>query len=234
MSPTTHRLLLGAALILAPSLARAATPGVRHGTMMISAERLFGLSASHTALGSGNGEIDRDQTHFGLALAPLSPAPHVYLLPRLAFDVAIIDGLTVGGALGFGVGEATAGNGSKPSYTTFLFAPRIGYVLGLSRVINLWLRGGLSYFNVTSHTDPSILPANTDRSVTIWGMSLNLEPTLMIAPFEHVAFTAGVLVDLPFAGKQSTEQVVGSVTTTTSIDYSVRNLGLVGGMVVLF
>jgi hypothetical protein len=234
MSPKAHRLLLAAGLVLAPAAARAATPGVGHGTMLLSAERLFGLSNSHTTLGSGGGEVDRDQTHFGLALAPLSPAPHVYLLPRLAFDVALIDGLTVGGSLGFGVGEATAGNGSKPSFTTFLLAPRVGYVLGLTRPLSLWLRGGFTYFNVTSHADPSTLPANRQSSLTTWGISLNLEPTLMISPFDHVAFTAGVLVDVPLAGKQSAELTVGSVTTTTSTDYTIRNLGLVAGMVVMF
>jgi hypothetical protein len=223
-----------AALIAVPAVARAATPGVGRGTMLLSAERLFGLSNSHTTLGSGNTEVDRDQTHFGLVLAPLTPAPNVYLLPRLAFDFAIIDGLVVGGSLGFGVGEATAANGSKPSYTTFLIAPRAGYVLGLSKPINLWLRGGITYFNATSHTDPNTLPANRNVSFTTWGMSLNLEPTLMISPFDHVAFTASLIIDLPFAGSQSQEVSVGAVTTTTSIDYSVRNIGLVAGMVVIF
>jgi hypothetical protein len=230
-----HRLsLLTAALALVPAAAHAATPGVGHGTLMISAERLFGLSVSRATQGSGGGETHLDQTHFGLALAPLSPAPHVYLLPRLAFDFAIIDGLTLGGSIGFDVGDSDANDGAGPSFTTFLIAPRAGYVLGLSKVFNLWLRGGITYFNASSHTDPSRLPPNTDRSLTVWGVSLNLEPTLMISPFEHVAFTAGLLLDLPLAGKRSTENVVGPVTTTTSIDYSVRNIGLVAGMVVLF
>jgi hypothetical protein len=225
--------LLAASLTLLPTAARAATPGVEHGAMMLSAERLFGLDVSHSAQGGGNNEIDRDQTHFGLALAPLTPNPNVYLLPRLAFDFAIIDGLTVGGSLGFGVGKGTVGN-SEPSYTNFLIAPRVGYVLGLSKPISLWLRGGFTYFNLTSHADPSVLPPNTDRSLTLWGMALNLEPTLMISPIEHVAFTVSALFDLPLAGKQSTETVTGAVTTTTSIDFSVRNFGLVAGLIVIF
>jgi hypothetical protein len=65
-------------------------------------------------------------------------------------------------------------------------------------------------------------------------MSLNLEPTLMISPIPHVAFTVGLLLDLPLTGKQSSETRVGSVTTTTSVDSSVRNVGLVGGLVVMF
>ncbi|HXU80690.1 MAG TPA: hypothetical protein VN914_04795 [Polyangia bacterium] len=244
MSPKAHlsSCLLLAASVLAPTAARAANSGVGHGTMMVSAERLFGLSSTRVTQDTGGGEVSLDQTQFGLALAPFSQAPQIYTIPRLAFDFAIIDGLTVGGSLGFVLGDtgssATVGgtttDADGPSFTTFLIAPRIGYVLGLGRTLNLWLRGGFTYFNTAVHTDASALPPNSTRTQTLWGMSLNLEPTLMIAPFEHVAFTVGVLVDLPVAGKQSTERTNGSVTTTTSVDTSVRNLGLVAGLVVMF
>jgi len=244
MSPKAHLVtgLLLAASVLLPSPARAANTGVGHGTIMISAERLFGFTSTRITQETGGGEVSADQTQFGLALAPFGQAPQIYTLPRLGFDFAVIDGLTLGGSLGFVVGgtgsSATAGgvttDADGPSFTTFLIAPRIGYVLGLGRTLNLWLRGGFTYFNTAVHTDTSALPPNNTRTQTLWGLSLNLEPTLMIAPFDHVAFTASVLVDLPLAGKQSTERTNGSVTTTTSVDTSVRNLGLVAGVIVMF
>jgi hypothetical protein len=231
---------LVAASTLVPAAAHAANPGVGHGTLMISAERLFGLSVVHSTVGTGGGEASFDQTHFGLALAPFaaaspSPTPSVYTFPRLALDFAVIDGLTVGGSLGFAFTDTSSDpGGAGPSFTTFLIAPRIGYVLGLNRTVQLWLRGGLTYFNASRHVDPSTLPPNTDRSSSRWGISLNLEPTLMIAPFDHVAFTASVLFDIPVAGKQSNEVTAGSVTTTTSADATDRNIGLVAGIVVMF
>ena len=245
MTPNTLRIARTSvvlSLLLVPAAARAASPGISHGTMMVSAERLFGLSISRATQDIGNGESSVDQTQFGLALAPWSPAPNIYQTPRLAFDLAIIDGLTVGGSLGLVIGQldtsttvgGTTADTKGPSFTTFLLAPRAGYVLGLSHLIGLWLRGGITYFNASTHTDASVLGPNVTRSQTIWGIALNLEPTLLVSPFEHVSFTAGILVDLPLAGKQSSERTMGNVTTTTSVDYTIRNFGLVAGMLVRF
>jgi hypothetical protein len=191
---------------------------------MVSAERLFGLTAMHSSQDVPGGEVNVNQTHFGLALAPTLGNPNVYALPRLAFDLVPIDGLTLGGSLGFSVGDL----GGSTTLTTVVVAPRAGFVLGLTKVVGAWLRGGFTYFNATTSDD-----ADT-RSTTLWGLSLNIEPTLMISPFEHVSFTAGLVLDVPMAGKQSTERVVGAVTTTTSVRLTVRNIGLAAGMLVSF
>lgn len=212
------------AVFLAPAAARAAQPGVGKGTVLISAERFFGFSAIRTSQDIPGGELHVNQQSFGLALSPTLEAPYVYRVPRVGFDFALIDGLTLGGALGFATGDS----GAESTMTTFLLAPRVGYVLGFSRAISLWLRGGITYFNQTSRNEPDT------RSATLWGTSLNIEPTLMISPFEHVAFTAGLLLDLPVAGKQSTERVMGNVTTTTSVGLTVRHIGLMAGLVISF
>jgi hypothetical protein len=241
---TTKRLLclsvVASTMAVAP-VARAAAPALEHGTMMISAERLFGLSVGRTTTDINNGRVSRDQTHFGLFLAPSSPISHVFLIPRLAFDVAVIDGLTLGGSLGFvisdyGTSTTVGGNTvdqSEPSVTTFLIAPRVGYSLGISRVVSLWLRGGISYWSASSQADPGVFGGNVTR-VSAWGLSVDLEPTLVISPFEHVGFTAGLAIDLPAAGKASTERMNGAVTTTTSVDTRVRNFGIMAGMLVSF
>jgi hypothetical protein len=233
-------LLLG--LLLAPATASAANPGVDHGRMMISAERLFGLSFSHTSVDNGNGSNDRDVTHFGLVVSPNTAVGNIYTTPRLAFDIAVIDGLTVGGSLGVsvtGVSDSSTTGGtsaevSRPTLTTVLIAPRAGYVLGFTRVVGLWLRGGLTYFNGSAHSDATVLGTNATRTDTLWGLGLDLEPTLLVSPFEHFSFTAGLVLDLPLAGKQSVERTAGNVTTTTSTDASVRNIGVVAGMVISF
>jgi len=209
---------------LAPAGARAATPGIAQRTVMVSAERFLGLTAMHTSQDIPGGELNINQTRLGLTMAPTLSNPNIYAVPRLALDFTPIDGLTLGGALGFAAGDFDA----STSMTAFLVAPRVGYVLGLSHLLNLWLRGGLTYFNITTSNDPDT------RSDTLWGMSLNLEPTLMIAPFDHVAFTGGLVLDLPVAGRQSTERQVGNITTTTSVGLRVRNIGLALGVVISF
>jgi hypothetical protein len=228
MGPMSRRSLYISSLLvvvcLTPAGARAATPGIAQRTVMISAERLLGLTAMHTSQDIPGGELNINQTRVGLTMAPTLANPNIYAVPRLALDLTPIDGLTLGGALGFAAGDFDA----STSMTAFLVAPRVGYVLGLSHVVNLWLRAGFTYFNITHTNDPDT------RSDTLWGMSLNVEPTLMIAPFDHIAFTAGLVMDLPVAGKQSTERKVGNITTTTSVGFQVRNIGLAVGMVVSF
>jgi hypothetical protein len=222
-------LVVGLSLALAPSAAHAATPGVHHGTMMVSAERLFGLSVGRVTTGNNNAQTSDDQTHFGLFLAPTTAAWNPYMVPRLAFDLAPIDGLTVGGSLGFVVSDLE----NSQSVTAFLLAPRVGYILGLGHLVSLWLRGGIPYFNISTHADTG---AVTKTSDTVWGLGLDLEPTLLVSPWEHVGFTAGLLVDLPMTGKGSheTTNTVTSVTTSTSVDTTVRHIGLLLGMVATF
>jgi hypothetical protein len=230
MAPMSRRSLYISSLLvvcLTPAGARAATPGIAQRTVIVSAERLLGLAAMHTSQDIPGGELNVNQvnqTRVGLTMSPSLENTNIYAVPRLALDLTPIDGLTLGGALGFAAGDSDA----SASMTAFLVAPRVGYVLGLSHVINLWLRAGLTYFNITNSNDPDT------RSDTRWGMSLNIEPTLMIAPFDHVAFTGGLVLDLPVAGKRSTERRVGNITTTTSVGFLMRNIGLALGMVVSF
>src|SRR4051794_6334969 len=98
---TALALLIGGALHPAfaagppHSHAEAAIP---KSTFILSAERLFGLSINRTTTATNNGDVSVDHTGFGLLLS--SPTT-VHMLPRMALDVAVIDGLTVGAGLGF-------------------------------------------------------------------------------------------------------------------------------------
>jgi hypothetical protein len=230
-----------AALVVASSLAApagiAAPAALPKGTMMIGAERLFGLSVSRISTDTNNGSTALDQTHFGLFAAPGSQEPHVYLAPRLALDYALIDGLTLGGSLAVAIGDytnvtTTGGTTTEADlgeFTTFLLAPRVGYALGLSRLANLWLRGGLTYFNGAGHGD-----VFGDTEQTRWGLAVNLEPTFLLTPLTNLGFTVGLVVDVPVAGKRTTERTIGPVTTSTSVDQTVRNFGVQFGMVGMF
>jgi hypothetical protein len=224
--------ILIALLVLAPAAAHAAaTPGVGHGTVMVSAERLFGLSFSHESTATGNGDVSQNNTNFTLLY---SAASTVHMTPRVAIDFAPIDGLTVGGAIGFGVGnlggERTRNNATTttdgPTSTWVVLSPRAGYVLGLSSLAKLWLRGGFTYF--WQNTD---FPGTPDTSSRLTGLSLDLEPTLLLAAFDHLGFTASVLVNLPLTGSITSEISAGGATTSTSVDHTIRNVGLVAGMV---
>jgi hypothetical protein len=161
------------------------------------------------------------------------------MVPRLAFDYVPVDGLTLGGAIGFAVGDlenvTTNDNNNAiastdgPSTTAFVLSPRVGYVLGLGKLLSLWLRGGMTFYWL--NTDYPV-PAPRTLSARVSGLSLDLDPTLMISPFEHLAFTVGLLVDLPLTGKATGESTTGAgMSNSTSVDQTYRNIGIVFGMV---
>ena len=92
-----------------------------------------------------------------------------YTVPRVGFDYTIVPNVTIGGDLVvyFTLGstqsaEADLNNGGTqtttlqaPKSTIFGVAPRAGYILHFSELISLWLRGGLSYYTMTQHTNPA-------------------------------------------------------------------------------
>jgi hypothetical protein len=228
------KLLVTLALLLAPAVVHAAaTPGVKQGTMMIGAERLFGLSLSHETIATNNGDRSTDNTTFTLLY---SSAPNVHMTPRVTFDYVLVDGLTLGGGLGFGVGNldqsATRNNATTdskgPTSTWIVVSPRAGYVLGLNHLTGLWLRGGFTYFWM--NTDYPTTAINTKTSNRLTGLSLDLEPTLLLSPWEHLGFTVGLAVNLPLTGSSTTETTLGSVSTSTSVDDTIRNVGVLFGL----
>jgi hypothetical protein len=244
MTPKAKGILRGAVVAAGLSLIAAAAhaapaTAVPKGNILVGAERLFGLSVNRVTTDTSAGDTSLDQTHFGLFLANGTPVPNVYLVPRLALDFALADGLTLGGSIGFLVSDydTSATNGSStveadgPTITTLLLSPRVGYVLGIGRIAGLWLRGGFTYFRSAVGEDTD---GNATSSETNWGLAIDLEPTLLLTPFEHFGFTVSFNIDLPLAGKRTVERTVGPVTTSTSVDQRIRNIGLTVGMVGVF
>jgi len=244
-----HRLCSIAALLLAfagPAAAAPARPAhdpMPKGTFVLGAERLFGLSVNTTTTATDAG--DRSVSHTGFSLLLSSPTT-VYMRPRVSLDVAVADGLTVGGAFGLFVGDredsATAGDTTTsaegPTTKALLIAPRVGYALGLGHTLSLWPRAGLTYFSTGSESEHAAGGTVTTTSARTSGVSLNLEPALLVAPFTNFGFTAALVADLPLTGKLTretrTETAGVTRTTTNDTDQKLRNLGVVVGMAGIF
>jgi hypothetical protein len=248
------RLLLSTSCALAllcltsarPALAASGSPhthgsaGVPKGTFIVSAERLFGLSINRTTTATNNnGDVSVDHTGFGLLLS--SPST-VHMLPRMALDLAIIDGLTVGAGLGVFVGDRatiTSNDGATveaqgPTTTAMLFAPRVGYALHLSHIVSFWIRVGFTYYRTNAETERTIANVVTTTSDRTSGLAFDLEPTFLFQPFDHFGFTAGIVADLPLTGDHTNEVSAGNTTRSTSIKQTVRNVGIVASMLGLF
>jgi hypothetical protein len=165
-----------------------------------------------------------------------------YTVPRLGFDYVIVPNVTIGGeviaffTLGsssstetqLNTGSATHDPGAAPSTTIFGIAPRGGYILQMSELFSFWLRGGFSY---NTGTVKLVRNGQTLGSETTNQWALDLDPQLVVTPFPHVGFTAGVVADIPFGGSHETQAANG---TSISAFSSVFHLGVTLGMLAYF
>lgn len=169
-----------------------------------------------------------------------------YTVPRVGFDYTILPNVTVGGDLllyftlgGSGSSETYLNNGSTqtttvpaPKTTLFGIAPRGGYILHVSELLSVWLRGGLSYYTVTVHTtEPG--NAGTDSN-NFDQLSLDLDPQLVITPIPHVGFTIGATADIPLTGGHSLTHSQAGASSSASAFSSLFFIGATGGLLVWF
>jgi len=244
-----RKFLLSASAVVgilgATSLAAAApadTGGLAgKGSFFISAERIFGLQIQSATQESTTGTVTTkstdSRTDFGLLVGNPNAGP--YNIPQLGFDFAVIDGLTVGGAIGFWVGsskEKTESNGSTventgPSNNAFKIAPRVGYIIGLNDSMGIWLRGGLTFFTSGTSSERTTGGVVTKSSSSVNGFALNLEPGFVLMVNQHFGFGANINVDIPLTGKFKTESTSGATTTSREFDLKQMNLGLSFGII---
>lgn len=174
------------------------------GTFAFGVERVFGFYRTHRDLDNGQQERTNDRNTFSFAITSF-PAPVPYALPRLGFDVFIIDHLSLGGSFGFATWDNDedrtnlTGNGNRNTQTQetkstlFLVSPRVGYAVMFGDVVGIWPRGGLTYY---SQTD------SNGNDVNEHSFALTLEFHLVIVPLEHVGITLGPVIDIGFAGNR--------------------------------
>jgi hypothetical protein len=195
------------------------------GRITLSVDRFFGFNQAKVTTSQGNNHVDQTRTDFALLVPAGGTA---YSLPRLAFDVGIVDHVTLGGAIGI-IFTSQSGSQTVANFTTdgtssdgngFVLAPRAGYVLPVSPSAKLWLRGGFTYFQASSKGTGS-------SEASIHGVALDLEPTFVYLLAAHVGLTVGVVIDLPLSGEAKFTSAGG---VSTSIDQTTRNLGVVAGL----
>lgn len=134
---------------------------------------------------------DKD-TVLGLLQTPWGV--NVYQTARIGFDWFPIDHLSIGGTLSYWslrTERETAAGAPTADVTTkeFLFAPRIGYAIPISKSFGFWPRGGISY--------RSTKVGNFDAMGEV---ALTLEAQFYASPAPHFAFIFGPVLDLGIAG----------------------------------
>jgi hypothetical protein len=168
--------------------------------VVFSADRLFALHFSHVSqedddLRNPDNEVDYTGFGFGwrggIAVTPFD-------VPRLSFDIFVIDQLSVGGSISYATynGDIDPGD-EEVDYSAFLFAPRVGYLWNLSEVFGFWLRGGVTYHSSDAEARGRFFAADSDEH----GFAFTVEPVFTISPVEHFAFVAGGFFDIDFTGE---------------------------------
>jgi hypothetical protein len=228
-------------LVLGAAPARAQAPVAARGNLIVSADRLFGLSGNNVTTQTPAGDVSQSRTDFGLLWGS---STSLYMIPRVGIDYVLLDGgLTLGGSLGlfFSSNEPAAVNGNAtstdpgPKSTRFLVAPRVGWVHGFGGRAGIWLRGGLTYYydNLSRYrtTRGGVEITNSARST---GLGFDIEPAVTVALADHFGFSAGLAFDLPLTGSYTQETDTNGTTTTASVDQSIRNLAVVMALIGYF
>jgi hypothetical protein len=220
----------------------------KKGQFVISGERLFGLVvASQTttqepagpATDPNDGEVKttRSYTAINLLVNPSTFLATTYAIPRIGFDYLPIDGLSVGGSVGFftasGEVEQEANGVSQTEDTTsfslFLLSPRVGYAFMFTPVFGIWPRGGVTFLSLTSEAADGSPKSSSSR------FALTLEVPFVITPVPHVGFTFAPTLDLGLAGSDKVT-TIGDMGVETSVenDATATDIGIQAGLFVYF
>jgi len=181
---------------------------------------------------------------------PFGQAVNAHSIPRVAFDVTIINQLTLGASLtfAFGLGGSTreervtsptttvTTKTDAPTFTAIGLAPRIGYIIPLGEHFAFWPRAGFAFYSLSARAETQTNPVVETR-ITDTLFSLDLDPQFAIIPTEHFLITVGPLLNIPVSGNRSISGTVGATTTERDQNISVLHFGLhasIGGWLNLF
>lgn len=233
-------------VLLASKLAYAQRQGFGDtGQFIVGADRLVPLlSYSETWTGHlgnlGAGETGETTTSSQTALSffwgATSPGETFFTVPRIGFDYVLAPHFTIGGEMALFAttgasqstehdqanGVSTTTPGAPTTRTLFGIAPRVGYILRLTNLFGLWLRGGLSFY---TESDTTNVGANVSSGSNQFAM--DLEPQFVITPLPHIGLTMGPTLDVPLFGRIW-------VDPNESASSAVFYFGITGAMIAYF
>lgn len=178
-------LAASAALLLGSRSAQAQDFG-KAGNVSVAIERAFGFHFARRTTDpdgptpSTSGSAGTVGFGWYQALTPIHTA-------RGAFDVFVIDRLSLGGSLG---AYAQQGGGG------FLLSPRVGYSIPLGKMFTFWPRGGVTFVK--------------QRDLELFGVSL--EPMFVAWPRPNWGVLLGPTLDFDFAGSENDNTSVSEVS----------------------
>jgi hypothetical protein len=190
--------------------------------LSVSLERVAGVAYGSARVDAASDSFSA--TAFGIA----GPAINPVNFPRAAADVLLPSGLTLGGAVGYsGASLSISPDGGTSSSITgnaWLVVPRVGYLLHLGSLVDLWPRVGITLegaglqspesqtcSSVTSNSGPTPVVTQTctnspgpSYSLFYAAASVDLAAALRVTRSFNVL--GGIAYDQVFAGSGSSTQ----------------------------
>jgi hypothetical protein len=169
-----------------------------------------------------------------------------FIIPRLAFDGMLGNGLTLGGSISYFVasGEqetpdldsSAIRKEDTPTASVFLFAPRLGVMLQASPKIGVWLRGGVTRVSMTTEAQQTDFDTGQTftASNTITMVDVTLDPQLVLSPVPHVGILLGAAVDIGVSGTIERTSSVGGSSVKEEDGFAATSYGVTAGLAAIF
>ncbi len=122
-----------------------------------------------------------------------------------AVDYFVIRNLSVGGSVELNYTSTAPGHATR-----FGIGPRVGYNFGLSDLISIWPKAGLSLASTSTTTDANGPAPSTSVSNT--AVALNLFVPVMFHPAPHFFVGFGPFLDTDLSGDAKATTVGGKLT----------------------
>lgn len=207
----------------------------RANQFALSAERVFGfVHSSNTQEPAADTTDTTSYTNINLLTNPMGGFFTGYSVARIGFDFFVIDGLSIGAALGyFSASQSnetevmgTTSESDGPTFSGFLVAPRIGYAYMFNPTVGIWPRGGITYAH-RNISDPDSDNENSQNRLAV-----TLELPLVISPVPHVGFLLGPTLDLGVSGSDNNENT--PPIPDAEVDAKTTDIGVQTGVLVYF
>jgi hypothetical protein len=182
------------------------------GQIVFSVERLAVLSIARqkdeTETAGVKSSRTAKYTTFGLfGFGGVTPSDS----PRLALDVFVMKGLSVGGSFVYWASDVnlelesggTTSESDLVNQTWLTLHPRLGYAFQFNETWGLWARGGFAWSRL-SQDFPGDSGEPDSEDTWNW-FQLPLEAMVVMSPFKHFALLAGPFVDIGVGGSYETK-----------------------------
>ncbi len=153
------------------------------------------------------------------------------VLPRLALDYFVTEGISVGGSFIFisrsGEIETSGGGQSQTqdggSQQLLAIHPRVGYAFPFDETFSIWPRLGFLYTSTANTPGDPVGGGTAGPDTTDTATDVTLEAMVGISPFSHFAILVGPYLYLGLGGKDESPAATGN-----GVDEDDRTLTLYG------